>query len=376
MGNSTLNSSINSSFSVESDSELIKNLREKIANKAKKNLATDLLPFDNDLRYSWLNSYTSGVANKNEKTVPKTEPLPQTASSVPYTDCASSKPATIPADATYLIPVVRFRNQTQTQEDHSGSNRHAVQVEHKSILKKEETPTESSQVDKKEEEEEENLEESANQTSVANNSKFVKNPNSNTNNRKIHKIINTIAEKEYEKINRRIEKRNERIPELLEELAFAQGDERSQLEKELNILMRKYKFDKKKSRELKKPCQMDTELSTVNENEDNLRRKEKTSVERDMKQFLAHNNFSTHESGYSSYEDSVGQSRSQSLESLLKNENDARTKLRSISLSKSPTFQTDFVKKTLQNDPKFTANRWEASKLQEMSHEIVRETAV
>jgi len=415
--NNNINSTSVDLSSSQNDPELIKNVREKIASKNKR-LGTDLFTFDPNLRHSWLNSFTpqSTRDDRDEKRPAKTviakENLSPHSSSF---EIVSSKPSYSSSTSTvnennYLVPVVRKPqlpvktpsenvNKSVTNDDLNLKPKPVT----KSILVKPNIPKEETNA--------------SSNMPLANENRYVNNPlyqmnnnNNNSNNvtqtRKIHKIINSITERELEKMSNRIEKRNVRVPELLDDMSLAQGNEKTKLEKELNLLMRKYKFDKKKFRELKKPTtatadENHSEVSTSNETLEAMddphhfkrnpnrfaskpsKLKEKTRLEKEIKQYMVQNNFSQESSGYSSYEDSTAHSKSQSMESLLfdgsesTKEARAAKMRRSLSLTKSPTLQSEFVRKTLKtiekNRSKMSTNqnRWEASKVEEISREYL-----
>ena len=419
MNRNTTNSNENkasidlNSNSTENDPELIKNIRERIASKKKKNLAMDLLGFDPKLRYSWLNSFTPNDEISEKKLTPHIEIPKQYTSTFEMTiskpQSSSTSYSTLKNENNYLVPVVR---KPQMPVKYSGEN---VNSNNKGVDKNEEDSTLKSTtisipIKPNITQEQTNVDSNTNTLPKA--TRYVKNTLSNTNNesRKIHKIISSLAEKELEKIGNRIEKRNVRVPELLDDLALAEGNEKTKLEKELNLIMRKYKFDKKKFRELKKPNetqQYSEDVSTSDEATTTdphiFRRdpnrfttkpsklKEKTRLEKEIKQFMIENNYISQQesSGYSSYEDSTHNSKSQSMESLLSDSNETKevaraAKLRrSLSLTKSPTLQSEFVRKTIRavekNKSKMLPNRqmrWEASKLDEISREYLEAKAV
>ena len=379
--------------SIEKDSELIKNVRERIAIKNKL-VGKDLLPFDQNLRNSWLNSYTASPTQAKEST--------RKIDNESSFDCAISKPSN---ESTYLTPLeIRKRqeppkNPSEIVNSKSDSNAKAdtSQISRDTNKPTINIPTQYSIPKPKPDESKHNSD-----LPMPKENRYIKNTTaaypSNANNsspRKIQKIISALAEKELVKIETRIDKRNARVPELLDDLALARGDEKSKLEKELHTLMRKYSFDKRKFRELKKPSR-GQDVDESDENEDRSRRdttklKQKTRLEKDIKKFMIHNNFSQESSGYSSYEDST-HSKSQSMESLsldnsdLKQTTDANKFRRSKSLTKSPTFQSEYIRKALKSVDKqnqapistanHSLNRWEASKLQEMSHEVIEATEV
>ena len=402
------------SNSTENDPELIKNIRERIASKKKKNLAMDLLGFDPKLRYSWLNSFTPNDENSEKKLTPHIEIPKQYTSTLEMTiskpQSSSTYSSTLKNENNYLVPVVR---KPQMPVKYSGEN---VNSNNKGVDKNKEDSTlkpTTISISIKPNITQEQTNVASKTNTLPKEPRYVKNTLSNTNeSRKIHKIIISLAEKELEKIGNRIEKRNVRVPELLDDLALAEGNEKTRLEKELNLLMRKYKFDKKKFRELKKPNetqQYSEDLSTSDEATTTttdphiFRRdpnrftakpsklKEKTRLEKEIKQFMIENNYISQQesSGYSSYEDSTHNSKSQSMESLLSDSNDTKevaraAKLRrSLSLTKSPTLQSEFVRKTIRavekNKSKMLPNRqmrWEASKLDEISREYLEANAV
>jgi hypothetical protein len=390
-------------------------VREKIASKNER-LGMDLFTFDPNLRHSWLNSFTPQSTHddsddkKATKTVTTKENLSPHSSSF---EIVSSKPSYSPSTSTinennYLVPVVR-KPQLPVKTPSENVNK---SINNDDLNLKPKTVTKSILVKPNISKEETNA---ASNMPLANENRYVNNPlyqmnNYNNNNitqtRKIHKIINSITEKELEKMSNRIEKRNVRVPELLDDLSLAQGNEKTKLEKELNLLMRKYKFDKKKFRELKKPMTFTTdenrsEVSTSNETLETMddphyfkrnpnrfaskpsKLKEKTRLEKEIKQFMVQNNFSQESSGYSSYEDSTAHSKSQSMESLLLDGSESTKEARaakmrrSLSLTKSPTLQSEFVRKTLKtiekNKSKMSTNqnRWEASKVEEISREYL-----
>ena len=129
MNRNTTNSNENkasidlNSNSTENDPELIKNIRERIASKKKKNLAMDLLGFDPKLRYSWLNSFTPNDEISEKKLTPHIEIPKQYTSTFEMTiskpQSSSTSYSTLKNENNYLVPVVR---KPQMPVKYSGEN--------------------------------------------------------------------------------------------------------------------------------------------------------------------------------------------------------------------------------------------------------------
>ena len=242
---------------------------------------------------------------------------------------------------------------------------------------------------------------------------------------KINELMEEMAEKEYQKTNKRIQTRKTRVPEILDDLLTAKGKRKENLERELNVLLRKSKLDNRRIRQfelLKNP-------KIVEENEDSeddspkiIRRNSNNSVKRNnssakknlekkyyerlyklkakevrsrveepikkeyQTKYLMKPQHLAQESGYSSLEDSLIEAHTNpeffSSEEISFSENQTKELTftdkkyaRSILLVKSPLYQTSFVKQELEMAlapvqlPIHTQNRWEAAKMSELALE-------
>lgn len=85
-------------------------------------------------------------------------------------------------------------------------------------------------------------------TSFKETGKYIKNETYNGKISRIQKLMLSIADREKQKLLRRLDRRKERVPEILELLKTAKGKEKKRLEEELALLLRKEKKDEQLKR--------------------------------------------------------------------------------------------------------------------------------
>ena len=100
--------------------------------------------------------------------------------------------------------------------------------------------------------------------------KYIKNHSSGSKLTKIQKLMLSIADRERQKLLRRIERRKDRVPEILKLLKKADGKEKKKLEDELQLLLRKEEKDDQLKKKFNIDCvsiQQESNLSKVDSQE-------------------------------------------------------------------------------------------------------------